>query len=362
MSPPDLRMRPRLEVRDISVAYPGKIVVREAGFRLEQGRIGCLLGPSGCGKTTLLRAIAGFEPVIDGEIRLRGECVSRRGLSVPPERRGVGMVFQDFALFPHLSVLENIGFGIRNRPRRERRRRIPELLEVVGLGAFEHLYPHQLSGGQQQRVALARALAPRPQILLLDEPFSSMDVDLREQLASEVREVLKREDMTAILVTHDQHEAFAMADETGVMKNGRIVQWDTAYNLYHRPVNRFVADFIGLRTLLRGTVIGEHEVETTLGVLNGEIAPGFAPGEPVGLLVRPDDVVHNDASLLKAKVEAWQFRGAKFLYHLRLANGERILCFAPSHHNHEIGEAIGIEVDLEHLVMFKQDHTMAALE
>jgi iron(III) transport system ATP-binding protein len=297
--------------------------------------------------------MAGFEPVIDGEIGLRRECVSRRGLSVPPERRGVGMVFRDFALFPHLSMGENIGLGIRNRPRCERRRRIRELLEVVGLGAFEHRYPHQLSGGQQQRVALARAMAPRPQILLLDEPFSSMDVDLREQLASEVREGLKREDMTAILVTHDRHEAFAMAAVTGVMKNGRIVQWDTAYNLYRRPVNRFVADFIGLGTLLRGTGIGAHEVETTLGILNGEIAPGFAPGEPVGLVVRPDDVVHNDASLLKAKVEARQFRGAEFLHHLRLDNGERILCFAPSHHNHEIGEAIGIGVDLEHLVMFK---------
>src|SRR5690606_11406226 len=209
-----------------------------------------LLGASGCGKTTVLRAIAGFEPLRAGAIRLDGTVLSGGGVHVLPEKRRVGMMFQDYALFPHLTVGENVAFGLRRLPNAQRERRVAEMLELVGLKDAVDDYPHELSGGQQQRVALARALAPAPDLLLLDEPFSNLDVDTRERLAFEVRDILKSTGHTAILVTHNQAEAFAIADRIGVMSAGRIVQWDTPYNLHHHPVDGFVADFIRREALL----------------------------------------------------------------------------------------------------------------
>jgi len=343
-----------LEVIDAVIAYGREPVVHQVAFGLEAGRIGCLLGPSGCGKTTLLRAIAGFEMLAAGEIRMRGQVVSRAGWALPPEQRRVGMVFQDFALFPHLKVGDNIGFGLRHLSEPERRARVRALLELVGLAEYEASYPHQLSGGQQQRIALARAIAPRPDLLLLDEPFSSMDAELREQLAREVREILKAEAVTAILVTHDQHEAFAMADEIGVLSRGRLMQWDSGYNLYHRPANRFVAGFIGEGELLPGEVLNDTEVRSELGVIRGPVPAGCRPGCKVALLVRPDDIQHDDQSRLHARVVAKAFRGAEFLYTLELASGTRVLCLAPSHHDHPLGEALGIRLEIDHLVMFPQ--------
>ncbi|HPP47761.1 MAG TPA: ABC transporter ATP-binding protein, partial [Accumulibacter sp.] len=241
-----------LELDHIVQRYDSQIVVDHVSFRVNFGEIACLLGPSGCGKTTLLRGIAGFEDLAGGEIRLQNRLVSRPGWRLPPEKRQIGMVFQDYALFPHLSVANNIGFGLSGLAVAERRRRIDDWLATVGLSGRGDHYPHQLSGGQQQRVALARALAPRPQLLLLDEPFSNLDIDLREQLALEVRQILLRQKTTAILVTHDQHEAFAMADCIGVMAAGSIQQWDTPYRIYHQPLNRLVADFIGQGVFLPG--------------------------------------------------------------------------------------------------------------
>jgi iron(III) transport system ATP-binding protein len=347
-------MNKLLEVMDVVIGYNGAPVVRQVSFALEPGRIGCLLGPSGCGKTTLLRAIAGFELLQSGEIRMRGQVVSHAGWSLPPEKRRVGMVFQDFALFPHLKVGDNIGFGLRHLSERERRARVQTLLRLVGLPEYEGAYPHQLSGGQQQRVALARAMAPRPELLLMDEPFSSMDAEMREQLAREVRDIIKEEEITALLVTHDQYEAFAMADEIGVLNAGQLVQWDSGYNLYHRPGNRFVADFIGQGVILPGEVLGEGQVQTELGVINGQLPPGCKAGCKLELLLRPDDIQHDDQSALHAKVVAKAFRGAEFLYTLELASGTRVLCLAPSHHDHALGEQLGIRVEVDHLVMFPQ--------
>lgn len=343
-----------LDVLDAEVGYAGVPVVRQVSFKLKAGRIGCLLGPSGCGKTTLLRAIAGFETLQGGEIRMRGQVVSHAGWSLPPEKRRVGMVFQEFALFPHLKTSENIGFGLHDLSERERHSRVRELLKLVGLSDYENSYPHQLSGGQQQRVALARAMAPRPELLLLDEPFSSMDAELREQLAREVRGILKEEEVTALLVTHDQYEAFAMADEIGVLNAGQLMQWDSGYNLYHRPGNRFVADFIGQGVLLPGEVLSENQVQTELGVVSGQLPTECKIGCKLELLLRPDDIQHDDQSRLQAKVVAKAFRGAEFLYTLEMASGTRVLCFAPSHHDHALGEQIGIRVEVDHLVMFPQ--------
>jgi len=236
-----------LELRQLDIQYAGSTspAVQGVNLSLRAGDIGVLIGPSGCGKTTLLRAVAGLEPVSGGQILLSDRVVSDPGHTEPAERRRIGMVFQDYALFPHMNVGKNVGFGLAHLPKAERQQRVAEVLALVGLEGSDARFPHELSGGQQQRVALARALAPKPDLLLLDEPFSNLDVDLRERLAQEVRNILKAAKATALLVTHDQLEAFAIGDVIGVMNQGQLHQWDDAYNLYHRPATRFVADFIG---------------------------------------------------------------------------------------------------------------------
>jgi iron(III) transport system ATP-binding protein len=350
----------QLVLDSLRVAYGPVEVVRDLSLNLARGHIGCLLGPSGCGKTTVLRAIAGFERLHGGSVTIHGEVVASSELQRAPEQRRVGMVFQDFALFPHLCVADNVAFGLRSLPRAARAARVDEMLALVGLAAHAKKFPHQLSGGQQQRVALARALAPDPQLLLLDEPFSSLDVDLRTRLAGELRDILKARGITAILVTHDQQEAFAMADEIGVMQAGRLLQWDSAYNLYHRPATRFVADFVGQGVFLPGTVRGEREVDTEMGVLRSASpfecrndCPHCPPDGRVEVLLRPDDVIHDDAAPLRAEVLAKSFRGADFLYTLRLASGHTVLSLVPSHHNHAIGEWIGVRLQADHVVAFR---------
>ena len=217
-------------------------------------------------------------------------------------------------------------------------------------------YPHEISGGQQQRVALARALAPRPELLLLDEPFSNLDVDLRERLSLEVREIIKASGATAVLVTHDQQEAFAMADEIGILHEGRIQQWDAAYNLYHRPANRFVADFVGQGVFLPARRRSATELEIELGVLQGD----SNGEESVEVLLRPDDVVHDDAAPIRAEVVHKAFRGAEILYTLRLESGRKVLALVPSHHNHALGEKIGIRLDVDHVVAFRPEKSITS--
>ena len=257
---------PLLSVNQIAIEFAGaRRVVDGLSFALEAGEIACLLGASGCGKTTVLRSIAGFEALQAGEIHLQSQLLSAPGVQLPPQQRGIGMVFQDYALFPHLTVAQNVGFGLRSLTKPEQARRVAEMLDLVGLGELGGRYIHELSGGQQQRVALARALAPQPRLLLLDEPFSNLDVELRERLGQEVRQILKATGTTAILVTHDQREAFAMADQIGVMSEGRIRQWGTPYDLYHQPVDRFVANFIGEGVLLPARLTGPQCIEFELG-------------------------------------------------------------------------------------------------
>ncbi|MGZ5178393.1 MAG: ABC transporter ATP-binding protein, partial [Burkholderiales bacterium] len=294
-----------------------------------------------------------------GEIVLHGEIMSRPGLTVPTERRRIGMVFQDYALFPHLTVGRNISFGLHTLSEAERSARVAELLDIVGLQNVATRYPQELSGGQQQRVALARALAPRPELMLLDEPFSNLDVDMRERLSVEVRDILKREHATAILVTHDQHEAFNIADEIGIMTQGRIEQWDTPYRLYHEPASRFVADFIGQGVFLPGTVLDRQTVRVELGILRGRITQDVPYGTAVDVLLRPDDILHDDSSPLQAQVLHKAFRGAQFLYTLQLAGGARVLSLVPSHHNHAVGEKIGIRLEIDHVVAFPRTTTSA---
>jgi iron(III) transport system ATP-binding protein len=322
--------------------------------------MGVLIGPSGCGKTTLLRAVAGLERASAGEIRLAQAVVSSASAHVAPESRRIGMVFQDYALFPHLSVEDNISFGLHKQPRAEREARVRQVLALVGLSSSAQRYPHELSGGQQQRVALARALAPKPQLLLLDEPFSNLDVELRERLALEVRGILKEAQTTALFVTHDQMEAFAIGDVIGVMSEGRLHQWDDAYTLYHRPATRFVAEFIGHGVFTPATlreVNNQVVVSTPMGdlvdVAECPLPCTFAAGE-CDVLLRADDIVHDDDAPVKAEIIRKSFRGSEFLYTLRLKTGETVMAHVPSHHDHVLGEWIGIRAEVDHVVTFNR--------
>lgn len=243
-----------LELDHIDLSYPsaqGRTkVLSGLCLNLESGQIACLLGASGCGKTTVLRAIAGFEPLDDGQIRLGGRVLSCPGRQVEPEHRRVGMMFQDYALFPHLTVAQNVAFGLRRLSARERTQCVDEMLALTDLEGLGGRYPYQLSGGQQQRVALARALAPKPDLLLLDEPFSNLDIDAREKLAFELRDILKAAGRTALLVTHNQAEAFAIADRIGVMQCQCLAQWDTPYGLHHHPATPEIAALVRREALL----------------------------------------------------------------------------------------------------------------
>jgi iron(III) transport system ATP-binding protein len=351
-----------LDVAQLQVSYPDRTRASVDGvtFSLRAGEIGVLIGPSGCGKTTLLRAVAGLEPVSAGEIQLAQQVVSSTSQHVAPESRRIGMVFQDYALFPHLSVYDNVSFGLHHLARLARDVRVREVLALVGLASSAARFPHELSGGQQQRVALARALAPQPQLLLLDEPFSNLDVELRERLVLEVRAILKEAQTTALLVTHDQMEAFAIGDVIGVMSEGRLHQWNDAYTLYHRPATRFVAEFIGHGVFTPATLSeenGQVVVHTAVGDLTDvsecPLPCTFASGE-CDVLLRADDIVHDDHAPVKAEIIRKAFRGSEFLYTLRLKTGETVMAHVPSHHDHTVGEWIGIRAEVDHVVTFNR--------
>ena len=342
-----------LTLENIYIEYDGTTIVHDISLTVKDGDIGCLLGPSGCGKTTLLRATAGFEPIKSGIIRLGQQVISSTSMHIPPEQRNIGMVFQDYALFPHLSVGDNIAFGIRQQSSAKKRQRVQELLKLVDLAGYENRYPHELSGGQQQRIALARALAPRPKLLLMDEPLGSQDLELREILAKEVRDILKREGTTAILVTHDQHEAFAMADEIGVLGHGHLQQWDKGYQLYHQPDNRFVAEFIGQGSLLPGTIINACTLSTPLGKISARIPEDCQPGGALDVLIRPDDIQLTDDGGHIAHITSRDFRGSHYLYTLGLAEGHHILALAPSHQIYDVGEPVSFTLDMQHLVTLR---------
>ena len=350
-------------VQNLAVSFGKTQVVRSLCMTLEQGEIGCLLGFSGCGKTTALRAIAGLEIPQQGNIILNGKTLTSmlshsansKEMIVAPAKRGMGMVFQDYALFTHLTVSENIGFGLHRWTKSERDSRVKEMLELIDLTEHANKRISELSGGQQQRIALARALAPKPDLLLLDEPFSNLDMMLRETLAAKVRDILKRTNTTAILVTHDQHEAFAIADKIGVMHNGRIAQWATPSDLYHQPNSPFIAEFVGEGAMIDG-VIENGVIKTAMGDITQRAGLSchydYPNGTKTKLLIRPDDIVHDDASPQQATVLGRVFRGANYLYQLQLDSGEQVLSLIPSHHDHAIGSKIGYRANLEHVVLF----------
>lgn len=340
--------QPLLDIEGLSCTYSGQPAVIDLSLALQAGELGCLLGPSGCGKTTLLRAIAGLHPPDAGRLWLRGADAGR----LPAEARGLGFVFQDLALFPHLTLAENVGFGLHRLPRDERRSRVSETLALLDLEGYADRYPHEVSGGQQQRAAVARSLAPRPDLLLLDEPFSSLDADLRGRLRDELRDLLKRLGIAALLVTHDQQEAFAFADTVGVMERGRLLQWAPGFELYHRPAAPFVASFVGDGRFLPARVLADGRVETALGVLAATGPLPYPVGSQVRVLLRPDDLAASSEGGIEVHVSAVAFRGAETLHTLTLADGTALTALFPSHQQRQPGERMFVRTDLAHVVVF----------
>ncbi|MFM8550824.1 MAG: ABC transporter ATP-binding protein [Nitrospiraceae bacterium] len=343
-----------LELRHVTCAYEqGRPAIADISLAIREGEILCLLGPSGCGKTTTLRAIAGFEPVTAGEVYLEGRLVSSPASLVPTEQRRIGMVFQDYALFPHLRVLDNIAFGLRDLPKSERTSQVAAMLALTGLSGLERRYPHELSGGQQQRVALARALAQQPAVLLLDEPFSNLDPDMTGKMREELYDLLVQTKTTAVLVTHDHEEAFVMADRVAVLREGRLEQFDSPEAIYHTPASPFVADFVGQADFIPG-LVEQDTVATEIGPFPNQ--KGFAAGAKVVVMIRPDDVHIAPAEQGAARITARQFRGSENLYTIQLASGDILHSSETSTSIYPIGTRVQVHVLATHTVLFEQGH------
>jgi iron(III) transport system ATP-binding protein len=319
----------------VSKSFGALEAVREVSIEIERGELMAVLGPSGCGKTTLLRTIAGFERPDAGSVVVADDVVAGPGRFVPPERRRIGMVFQDYALFPHLTVTANVAFGLASRPRDQRERLTRRTLELVGLQHRADRYPHELSGGERQRVALARAMAPEPALVLLDEPFSSLDASLRSGLRREVELILRDAEATALLVTHDQEEALSLADRLAVMREGRIVQVGVPEDVYGQPASRWAAQFVGEVNVLAGVAHGTG-VETELGVFDLRMP---ASGS-VHVAVRPEQLELRSDHHGNAEVVAREFRGHDVLYRLRHEAGRVVLVQLPSLELHEVGARV----------------------
>jgi iron(III) transport system ATP-binding protein len=339
-------------LKDISKTFGSVTAIPELTLEIKKGEFFSLLGPSGCGKTTILRLIAGLEKPDKGNIAI-GERVVAGSEWVQPEKRRIGLVFQDYALFPHMTVFKNIAFGLTGCSKNELKKKVIELLNVIGLSNMADRYPHELSGGQQQRVALARALAPSPQVMLLDEPFSNLDADLRMELRTETKRILKESGTTAILVTHDQEEAFSLSDRVGVLNNGRLEQVGTPDEIYHRPITRFVAGFVGRADFVRGRIEG-NSVISGIGAfpLAGEIQHGF---QDVDMMIRPDDVdfvidPKGNASIIEA-----EFLGAEIIYKISLLDGKVIHSIKSSTKIFSVGSRVSISVDPSHITVFPKD-------
>jgi iron(III) transport system ATP-binding protein len=341
---------PGLEVVDLSHRFGERLVVDRIALAVEPGEVHCLVGPSGCGKTTTLRLIAGLENLQAGRISLGGRVLALPGSLLPPERRRVGLMFQDFALFPHLRVGENIAFGLNGRDRRGRAERVAELLAAVNMSAYARAYPHTLSGGEQQRVALARALAPEPELMLLDEAFSALDTSLRAQVREETLSLLRAAGTPTLLVTHDAEEAIRVGDRIHAMLAGRIAQSGTPSQLYAAPVNGFVAGFFGPVNRFRGRVSGGG-VDTPLGRASAE---GISDGSVVEAIVRPEALKVRPPSRggMRAQVLVKRDLGPVHLLRLGLADGTSVKVRQAGQTDAAVGDEVEIDLDPRHLFVY----------
>ena len=323
----------RLEIRNLTRRYEGRTVVQDVSLRVAPGQVTCLLGPSGCGKSTTLRMIAGVEMQDSGEIWVDGALLCDTSFRVPPERRQIGLMFQDFALFPHLRVAENVAFGL-SGDKAAKRKRVAELLERVGLARYETAFPHELSGGEQQRVALARALAPRPKIMLMDEPFSGLDNRLRDGIRDQTLDILREEGTGVLLVTHEPEEAMRMADEIALMRDGRIVQQGAPYNIFNAPVDRDAVAFFSDINVIRGKVYGAL-TQTAFGQF---LTPGVPDGSEVEIVIRPQhmkidfdragrgpDPTIEMGTAVRGEVARARFMGSESLVEFRTEHDDKVL-------------------------------------
>ncbi|EHU9471617.1 ABC transporter ATP-binding protein [Vibrio vulnificus] len=338
-----------LSIKKLTCQYDAQTVLESLSLEVEQGQIVCLLGASGCGKTTLLKAIAGLLPLSSGEMSLNCMMIDNGEHWVPPEQRNIGMIFQDYALFPHLTVAENVVFGLRGWSSEARQSKVKEMLELVHLSPFADRYPHQLSGGQQQRVAIARSLAYKPDLLLLDEPFSNIDTQVRHELIAEIRKIFKQQGVTAIFVTHSREEAFAFADKMAVMNHGVIEQYGTASELYYKPSSKFVADFLGGGSYLPAKRLSESEFETHLGVVEATAQQSILINDQCELLLRPQHIQISAAEESSIRIMEQQFMGDHCRYVIE-ANGNKLLASSAEALN--IGQMVSVKVDTQGILAF----------
>lgn len=332
-----------LSVENLNKSFASTSVLNNLSLDLEAGEIGCLLGKSGSGKSTFLRILAGFETMDSGQITIYGKSILNQ---LPPEERGIGFLFQQGALFPHKTVRQNIEFGLHALTTKEKAERVNSIVKTLEIESLQGRLPHELSGGQKQRVAIARSLAPQPSLLLLDEPFSSLDAELRFKLATEIRDILKHFKMTSLVVTHSVEEAFDMADRMGLLHRGKLEQWDTPYSVYHHPKTQMIAESIGRVSVLPIQVDSKGQFSITSQIFQWE---GSERGA-LSILLRPEDLVHNDNSPLKAKILKKNFRGSYYIYEVEFTDGLKLFTEIPSHHNHQVGEWIGVEFQVDHWV------------
>ncbi|MGS0680945.1 ABC transporter ATP-binding protein [Shewanella sp. 125m-7] len=339
-----------LQVQQVVSDYQGQVVLKGLDLTVEKGEIVALLGPSGCGKTTLLRAIAGLQAISRGKITINNKVVASDESFTPSEQRGVGMIFQDYALFPHLTVAENILFGVRTRNKKTRQTRLEEMLTLVKLEGLAKRYPHELSGGQQQRVSIARALAYEPEVLLLDEPFSNIDAKVRREMMLEIRQILKKHHVSAVFVTHSKDEAFVFADTLALFNEGRIVQYGDAEKLYCAPSDKYVADFLGAGNYLKAVVVDSHRIVTSIGEICSENVLELLPGVEKQVLLRPQHLLLSVDPAGVGEVTERRFLGNTCQYQVQVA--DNILDIHSSQADLRVGQRVAITCQAHRLVLF----------